>query len=93
MLVDTLPEKQQRKKQEQLLAPTAKVAQTPQSEKVDYEPLKLETILVYYLLKIGAWAIRPKNLERIIIYTSCTLFFTAICILSIYLAGFGSEYQ
>ncbi len=46
-----------------------------------------------YLLTFGAWALRPKNLERIIVYGSCILFFIVIGLLSIYLAGFGSEYQ
>ncbi len=46
-----------------------------------------------FVPRMKAWALRPKNLERIIVYGSCILFFIVIGLLSIYLAGFGSEYQ
>ncbi len=93
MLVDTLPEKQQTTTQEQLFVPKMKVAQTTQPKNVEYETSIFEKILVDYFLTFGAWALRPKNLERIIVYGSCTLFFIVIGLLSVYLAGFGSEYQ
>lgn len=101
MLVDTLEDtltqtkenqKNQKSQTNQVQLTRAKTMQVEQNEAL-YKPSRLENFIMDYVLKFGAWALQPKNLEVIIAYAVCILFLIGIGFLSVYLAGFGSEYQ
>lgn len=94
-MLDTCAQTKENQKNQtkQVQINSAKTIQVEHVNEVPYEPSRLENFIMDYVLKFGAWALQPKNLEVIIAYVVCILFLIGIGFLSVYLAGFGSEYQ
>jgi hypothetical protein len=72
---------------------STKTIQVEHVNEIPYKPSRFENFIMDYVLKFGAWALQPRNLELIITYAVCIIFLIGMWFLSVYLAGFGSEYQ